>query len=407
MRSKTDSEVIACDFCVLRKIKCNSEKPTCSNCKLYGVDCQISDVTNAGRQRLTASQSSPTNSCPSASQDTSVETRLAAIESRLDQIIASKTTDHNVPELDFNNFPEIKVYKASDMWNEATTLPCLGISPQFPSGPAMANAGKLQLAPLHEILPVVEKYFDHYNTYMPLFDKTGFIQMTVDWYSAHARQSLVLWAAINVVLAITHRVVDDIPIDDPGLAQCIRNVQSVTTDLMSWTSDLLGLQVLLGMMILFQGTTNPQLVIVLVGSAIRLAQSMGLPASKRSHDTAAQLKRSRIFWIAYILDKDLSLRAKAPYTQFDAETDISLPEDIEGDALGIMVSDLGDVRFNYLRARAELAVIQGRVHNLLYSRTAQRLSPEQRSETRFQIEILLSNWRSSIPQALMASDGAP
>lgn len=73
--------------------------------------------------------------------------------------------------------------------------------------------------------------------------------------------------------------------------------------------------------------------------------------------------------------------------------------------MGIMVSDLGGVRFNYLRARAELAVIQGRVHNLLYSRTAQRLSPEQRSETRFHIEILLSNWRSSIPQALMTSDG--
>ena len=79
------------------------------------------------------------------------------------------------------------MYKASDMWNEATTLPCLGISPQFPSGPALANAGKLQLAPLHEVLPVVEKYFDHYNTYMPLFDKTDFIRMTIDWYSAHAR----------------------------------------------------------------------------------------------------------------------------------------------------------------------------------------------------------------------------
>jgi len=189
------------------------------------------------------------------------------------------------------------------MWNEATTLPCLGISPQFPSGPTLANAGKLQLAPLHEVLPVVEKYFDHYNTYMPLFDKTDFIQMTIDWYSAHARQSLVPWAAINVVLAITYRVVDGLPIDDPGLAQCIRNVQSVTTDLMSWSSDLLGLQVLLGMVILFQGTTNPQLAIVLIGSAIRLAQSSGLPSTKSSDDTPAQLQRSRIFWIAYILDK--------------------------------------------------------------------------------------------------------
>lgn len=98
-------------------------------------------------------------------------------------------------------------------------------------------------------------------------------------------------------------MVDDLPIDDPNLAQCIRNVQSVTTDLMSWSNDLLGLQVLLGMVILFQGTTNPQLGIVLIGSAIRLSQSMALPSTKSSDDTAAQLQRSRIFWIAYILDK--------------------------------------------------------------------------------------------------------
>ncbi|KAM0289086.1 hypothetical protein ACHAO9_006306 [Fusarium lateritium] len=322
------------------------------------------------------------------SRDDSIKTRLANIESRLDQIGADKTTSHDVPELNFNNFPEIKVYKALDMWNEATTLPCLGISPQFPTGSMMAHTSNLELPPLHEVLPVLERYFDHYNTYMPLFDKAIFMHMTIDWYSTHPRQSLVPWAAINIVLAITYRVIDDLSIEDPNLAQCIRNAQSVTTELMAWSGDLLGLQVLLGMVILFQGTTNPQLAIVLIGSAIRLAQSMGLPSAKTADDT-----------------DDLSLRAKAPYTQFDAETDIALPEQAEEDDLGVLVSNLGDIRFNYLRARAELAVIQGRVHNFLYSRTAQRLNPEQRSETLFRIENLLSNWRNSIPQALMYSDG--
>ncbi|KAF4450191.1 hypothetical protein F53441_6625 [Fusarium austroafricanum] len=189
------------------------------------------------------------------------------------------------------------------MWNQATTLPCLGVSPQFPAGAIMANTGKLELPAMHEVLPALERYFDHYNLYMPLFDKAVFIRMTIDWYSAHPKQSLVPWAAINVVLAITYRVIDDKFIDDPVLARCIRNFQSVATELMAWSDDLLGLQVLLGMVILFQGTTNPQLAIVLIGSAIRLAQSMGLPSAKTTDDTAVSIQRRRVFWIAYILDK--------------------------------------------------------------------------------------------------------
>ncbi|KAL6901051.1 fungal-specific transcription factor domain-containing protein [Trichoderma evansii] len=397
----------ACDFCVFRKIKCDSVKPTCSNCKLYSVDCRITDVTNTSRSKIPAPQLSPSNSSSTESRDDSIESRLAKIESRLDRIAADKATNspnHDTPELNFQNFPEIVVYNALDMWNEATTLPCLGISPQFPTGAMMANTGKLELPPLDEILLVLERYFNQYNCYMPLFDKATFMRMTIEWYSAHPRQSLVPWAAINIVLAITYRVIDDLSINNPNLARCIRNVQSVTTELMAWSGDLLGLQVLLGMVILFQGTTNPQLAIVLIGSAIRLAQSMGLPSAKMADDTATSAQRRRVFWIAYILDKDLSLRAKAPYTQFDAETDVGLPEQDEEDNLGVLKSHTGDIRFNYLRARAELAVIQGRVHNILYSRTAQRLTLEQRSEMLLRIEYLLSNWRNAIPQELKSSD---
>lgn len=167
----------------------------------------------------------------------------------------------------------------------------------------MANTGKLELLPLDKVLPVLERYFENYNRYMPLFDKAMFMRMTIEWYSAHPRQPLVPWAAINIVLAITYRVIDNLSIDDPNLSLCIRNVQSVTTELMAWSGDLLGFQVLLGMVILFQGTTNPQLAIVLIGSAIRLAQSMGLPSAKTADDTAASAQRFRVFWIAYILDK--------------------------------------------------------------------------------------------------------
>jgi hypothetical protein len=102
---------------------------------------------------------------------------------------------------------------------------------------------------------------------------------------------------------MTYRIIDDVLIEKPRLAQCMSNVQSVTTELMAWSGDILGLQVLLGMVILFQGTTNPQLATVLIGSAIRLAQSIGLPSARASDDPDTSAQRRRVFWIAYIMDK--------------------------------------------------------------------------------------------------------
>lgn len=247
----------------------------------------------------------------------SIEARLAAIESRLDDIANNPSAsqprhvaehphaNRNAPQLSFQNFPEIRVFKASDMWNTATTLPCLGISPQLPSVAMSVNTAQLELPPLVEILPALENYFENYNCYTPLFDRPAFMHMVVDWYSSPSGRTLIPWAAINIVAAISYRVLDDLPIDDPRLARCIASCQAATTELMAWGQDLLGLQVLLGMVILFQGTTNPQLALVLVGSAMKLAQSLELP-SKSADPTfppATSLQRRRIFWIAYILDR--------------------------------------------------------------------------------------------------------
>lgn len=231
----------------------------------------------------------------------SIEARLASIESRLDQM----ATNRDVSQLNFHNFPEIRVYKAVDMWNQASTLPCPGISPQLPRRAGMINTAQLELPGFEDISPALDNYFEHYNQYVPLFDRNSFIYMVNEWYASPSHRSVVPWAAINIVLALNYRVLLDLPIHDPRLARCIQSVQSATTDLMAWNEDILGLQVLLGMVTLFQGTTNPQLAIVLIGSAVRLAQGLGLPSSAQSvnFSDVASLQRRRIFWIAYILDR--------------------------------------------------------------------------------------------------------
>lgn len=135
-------------------------------------------------------------------------------------------------------------------------LPCLGLSPKPTDNRVIPTSGQLELPDLPELLPIVDNYFHNYNRYMPLFDQSTFMRMLLEHYLSTSRQAVLPWAVINLVLAISYRVIDDMPLDDPRLAQCVRNLHSATTHLMTWNKDLLDLQVLPGMFILFQGSYN-------------------------------------------------------------------------------------------------------------------------------------------------------
>ncbi|KAK7213040.1 hypothetical protein V2G26_020218 [Clonostachys chloroleuca] len=313
----------ACDFCVSRKIRCDSLKPVCTNCRTYGAECRMTITTKAGRRRPLDThhhgQYPATVPAESPSQpEVSLESRLSNIESQLAQLVANSEAAHATLQqrvapvssghhVRFSDLPEVSSYQSPDMWHETSSMPCMSIARNISanSGIPTATCGQLDLPPLTELLPVVDNYFNAYNRHTPLFDQPNFMRMILEIYSSPHPREIVPWAALNLVLAISYRLLEDRSLDDPALAQSIRIVQSATTDLMAWDKDLLGLQVLLGMVTLFQGATSPQLSIVLIGSCIRLIQSMGLP-SQRSFEglpPSAALQKRRIFWIAYILDK--------------------------------------------------------------------------------------------------------
>lgn len=165
--------------------------------------------------------------------------------------------------------------------------------------------GRLELPPLPELLPAIDNYFDNYNRYIPLFDQLAFMRMVLEWHSSPANQLVIPWAAINVVLAISYRVLDDTSMQDVRLIRCLRNVRSATAKLMAYNKDFLGVQTLLGMVILFQSTPDPQFSIVLIGSAMRLVQSMGLPSQRSLTGVSSSeaLRRHSLFWISYIFDR--------------------------------------------------------------------------------------------------------
>lgn len=214
------------------------------------------------------------------------------------------------PELNLTQISEAhdRTYVASDMWNKHSGLPCLKLALPPPLADAVDVAmpsGRLDLPPLQELLPAIDNYFNNYNRHLPLFDQLAFMRMVLEWHSSPANQSIIPWAAINVVLAISYRVLDNTSMHDVKFIRCLSNVRSATADLMAWNKDLLGVQTLLAMVILFQSTPDPQFPIVLSGSAMRLIQSMGLPSQRNltGVPSSEALHRHRLFWIAYIFDR--------------------------------------------------------------------------------------------------------
>ncbi|KAF5692319.1 transcriptional activator Mut3p [Fusarium circinatum] len=413
METAQSSRRKACDLCVTRKLKCDGRKPNCSTCSVYAVTCQTT-VTS----RRKAPRNGGITPAPS-SQSGAQPDRVAALEERLANIEALLTAlggrvPRTQPGLDIS-LSNNDVSGSSSSWGISPIQTPLDVAHRQHS--AISNAGsqltkaaisdQLQLAPLSDVLPLVDNYFRNYNSMIPLFEENSFMRMLLDWYSSSTKRSTVAWAAINVVLAINYRVLEGKTMDDPTFSQSIRNVRSVMSELMMQGQDLMGLQVLLGMVILFQGSSEFQLAIVLIGSVVRLAQSLRLNSKKAlaGLSKSEQAHRTRLFWLTYIYDREMAQRSKCPYHQPDCETDMDLPEVNPEENLGIITSSTDTIRFNCLRACAKFAFIQGKAYDLLYSQKSHTLTPEGKARLIALIEELLKDWVDEIPPELRTREG--
>lgn len=168
----------------------------------------------------------------------------------------------------------------------------------------------LPLPPREELLPVVEHYFRKTNTFMPLFDSESFMRFFNAWFESPATRNGSKWAAIHIVMALGLRT--------PGLEagelttgtvrranSHLSNAQSMLSELVVRDEDLLGIQVLLGIAIVLQNSSDQKAPSVIIASAMRLAHRLSLHSSKAARNFSQEetLQCSRVFWIAYTMDK--------------------------------------------------------------------------------------------------------
>lgn len=211
------------------------------------------------------------------------------------------------------------------------------------------------------------------------------------------------WASLNVALAIAHRLrimSNLIPREEDKQGWgYLKNAMGVLTELTMRNTDLLSVQALLGMALYLLGTPNPQPSFFLVAAAIRLSHSIGLhkKGSAFGLNAAEMEQRKRVFWIAYIMDKDICLRSGRPPAQDDDDMTVELPNEDPPDNVGSIPLADGKGKANLFRLMCTFAIIESKVYKLLYSAKASKQSDGLLLNAIGELDKELEDWKDGIP----------
>lgn len=394
----------ACDLCYLRKIKCDGQKPRCSHCIIYRMDCTYAAPSRQAKPKKLR------GSAKIEEDNLELQKRVGRLEALLERLASSRNdeneNEHGVQNRLQTSKPRSEMELSTTVSNEGENVDCRHGSTKY-----------MDLPSLRHILTVTHVFLEKFNSVLPLFHDQTLLRLIHDYYEAkHKDRNPIVWAAINVVMALTHR---------QGLlgggktdhsVEYLSNAQSVLSKVVLHDIELLNIQVLVGMVMLIQNSQDVQPALILIGTTMRLAHKIGLHnrASSVELDPVLARQRAYVFWIAYILDKDICLRSKQPSVQVDDDIDLDLPQskvkerwiDDEvkfGDSsmgVGIIAADDKTVSMNYFVTRIQLAVIEGGVYDYLYSTSAQKRSPEERSHALQSVAHALEQWQTSIPSEL-------
>lgn len=265
-----------------------------------------------------------------------------------------------------------------------------------------ATSSERPLPNLQVVLPLVEEYFTHINNMIPLFHEGRFMRRLLKWYDAPSERIPATYAAINVVLALSiwHDPAKKSAEDYEFMHRCVENTQSVLCSLVTRDQDLIGVQAILGLVMLFNAGPNPRPASTLIAIAFKLSHRLRLHtrSGNEGFDESTAMERDRVFWIMYFLEREINVRLRDPYLQQDDDLDVALPafNDIN-DRISIVFARDGVTWLNLLLCRVDLSRIQAQVYHSLYSVRAERFSQKERKAALADLDSTVHAWKDSIP----------
>lgn len=251
-----------------------------------------------------------------------------------------------------------------------------------------------------DTMHLIDESFGKYNKAIPLFNESSFMRLVQRQFSWNPDERPSWWASFNVVLAFGYMErAQKSPDGSDNMQKSlghIKNALNVVVELFMRTADILAAQALLSLALFFQRTPNPQPLFMFAVAAMRLSQSMGLHRANTFGFSPAEVEeRRRTFWVAFILDADISVRTGRPSVQDVKDFDVPLPSKTPQDDLGIITID--GVRFNYFHILAEFALVQRQIHRHLYTATAFKNSGENLAKEITHCKETLLEWSKTFP----------
>lgn len=254
-------------------------------------------------------------------------------------------------------------------------------------------------------MELLGEFFEHFNTMLPIFHEPTFIHLVDLQYSDSPYGGSGWWACLNVALSLACRMramnsgSGINKQQDSAAWAYFKNALAVVPELVLKNTDLFTVQALVAMCIFLQGTPNPQPSFALIGAAIRSAQSIGLHKRGQGYgfNPVEIEQRKRVFWVAYLVDKDVCLRSGRPPAQEFSDWNVELPSEDPEDGMGNVLLADGKTNFNIFRKMCEFAVISGDVFQNLYSVNASKQTDGELLNAVNTLDLQLEAWKESIP----------
>lgn len=141
---------------------------------------------------------------------------------------------------------------------------------------------------------------------------------------------------------------------------------------------------------------DPQSASNLIGMAVKMIYGLKLhlPSNRTVHYHTRH-HHERIFWIAYIIDRDLSLITSEPYLLRDDEIGLNIKDIMCSEGTGNVRNDYYDT-IEILEPRAELAQIQGKLYDLVRSLKASKFSLTQKRSVEERLYRMLREWHKHL-----------
>ena len=238
---------------------------------------------------------------------------------------------------------------------------------------------------------------------LPLFYLPWFFDRLGQPYSLERHDQSSWWASLNtlIAMAIGSKTVNDSFRETSVIAwNFFKNAYAVFPELVIQGNDLLAVQAFLVMAMFMMASADTRTAAFLLSAAVRASQAIGLHDKRNqvtSVDPIVDETRCRVFWVAYILDVEMSSNCGLPPLQSDEDVETNLPRNK-------LLGDDGDINHRedssgakVFRLRVELTIIQSRIRRELYAAKSLRQPTDRLLRAVRDLSRGLEHWQSTIP----------